>query len=564
MSNQSNDTPQYDIIIAGAGVSGLFAAWRLLNEIQPAPSILIIEKLGRTGGRLQTTTVDITGADGQTYAVKDEEGAMRFVPQDSGKMQHLWKLIGALQAEGNSLTPVDFVMGDQNNRYLLRGRSFTERDAQVSGDAIWATIYNLAPGERNKNPSAILGEVMDSILSQNGETQIPVSPAEWMTFRNEWTYADFEGNAITLNQWGFWAILRQFGLSEECVEMLDHTLGFMGPVRAFINAGEGLQILFDFPSPRQTPFKTLAEGFQTLATALTESITAKGALIYLNETVNAVRESSAGITVESDAGTYTAGRVILALPRKPLAKLSAASPLLNTNASFMAALDSVREMELTKVGLYFDQRWWHANPAVALTNGPNFTDEPLGSVYTFSQFPEDAAQDATYVGPAALTQYTDYDRGNYWQELQNLGEAYRTSAFPTNPAGTFPASKALVHEMLAQVRRLFGMPPDAEIPAPVLSTFRVWGAEPFGHGYHQYKLGVDDMDDVYFNIWNPAPEVFVCNESWSPEQGWVEGALIMSDFVAVLGFGLAPYVDDAGSFIKQLKATPEATHAHHH
>jgi len=190
---------------------------------------------------------------------------------------------------------------------------------------------------------------------------------------------------------------------------------------------------------------------------------------------------------------------------------------------------------------------------INLTNGPNFTDLPLGSVYSFSQFPADPIADKNYNGPAALTQYTDYIRGNFWKEMQNVGENYQSKEFPENPPGTTACSTTLVNEIMRQIKLLFGLDEDAYVPMPVLTTYRVWGQAPYGFGYHQYKLNVDDLKDVYPNITSPAENLFVCNESWSPEQGWVEGALIMSDYVLQQqAFGLNAFAKD--SFATSVKS----------
>lgn len=549
----SNLTTHSDILIVGAGMSGLFAAWRLLKD-DPSRNIAIVEKLERTGGRLQTTLVTINGTNKKPYKVHDEEGGMRFVPEESGQMQHLWGLIKEMNSAGHRLNPVDFVMGDSNNRYYIRGRSFTQQDVTDSNQKIWSELFNLSSDEQGKNPSEILSEVVSDIMVQNYKQPDyrPKSPSDWIEFRNSFTYNDYNGKPVVINKWGFWSMLRKYGLTQECIEMLSHVLGFMGPFQDNINAGEGLQILFDFPKPDKTQFKTLENGFEALPDALKVEIEKMNGTFFLSTQIESLSKqngtySAACVNVETGANTtFTANKVILAIPKKPLKELAKNSSGLLTESVFHKAVNSVKDMELTKVGLYFNERWWHKNPGINLTNGPNFTDLPLGSVYTFSQFPLDKKSDGEYNGPAALTQYTDYIRGNFWMELQNIGEMYQTEEFPNNPPGTKPASWALVLEMMKQLKLLFGLSEDdSTIPMPVLSTYRVWGDGDFGYGYHQYKLNVDDRTDVYPHIYNPDKEdLYVCNESWSPEQGWVEGALIMSDYVMVKGFGMDSFADD--------------------
>lgn len=546
-----------NILIVGGGMSGLFAAWRLLNEVSPGPKVTLVEKQDQVGGRLETTFVDITGKDGKKYSVHDEDGGMRFVPEGSG-MQHLWKLINQLGDDYN-LHPVDFVMGDENNRYYLRGRSFTQKEVKKTDNWIWSELYNLGNDEHQKNPSDILTKVMDDILEQNGWKTLPKGPGEWIKFRNTCTYKDYDGKPVIINKWGFWSLLRRYGLTNECIEMLSHVIGFMGPFEKYINAGEGLQILFDFPTPNETPFKTLAEGFQALPNALAKEIKKLGGSIVLEETITSINQANGSFIATGKKGNYKAEKLILAIPKKPLKQLMKYSPVLSSNPSFIEAVNSVKNMELTKIGLYFSERWWHTNPSLKITNGPNFTDLPMGSLYTFSQFPDDIKKDAAYDGPAAITQYTDYIRGNFWKELHNIGEMYQTTEFPSNPPGTAPASKALVEEMMKQIKLLFGLDEnDPSVPMPVLSTYRVWGQGEYDYGYHQYKINTNDMKDVYPHIYNPASNIYVCNESWSPEQGWVEGALIMSDLVMTKGFGLAPFATD--NIAKLIPSLEEVSH----
>jgi lysine 2-monooxygenase len=551
MTHQTENTEEIsDVLIVGGGISGLFAAWRLLNSGQNL-SVTVVEKRGQVGGRLETTFVDIKDKNGKKYTIHDEEGGMRFVPEGQG-MEHLWKLILDLRKTGAKLKDVPFVMGNKNNRYYIRGKSFTQDDVTKSNNDIWATLYNLAPGERGKNPSDILGDVMHDILHQNN-IKSPSTPDDWIQFRNNCTYKDFDGNPVPINKWGFWSILRRYGLTGECIEMLSHVFGFMGPFQDFINAGEGLQILFDFPNPRDTPFRTLADGFQALPKALAASVQKAGGKIVLEETITSLHKQGDRYSASGQQTSYTAEQVILAIPKKPLKLLIQNSEVLSSNKRFTDAVGSVQNMELTKTGLYFRERWWHENDNINITNGPNFTDLPLGSVYCFSQYPDDEKKDADYNGPAALTQYTDYIRGNFWKELQNIGEKYQTKEFPENPEGTYPASRSLVTEIMKQIKLVFGLDAsDTSIPMPVLSTYRVWGQDPFGYGYHQYKINVDDLKEVYPNIYNPAKNVYVCNESWSPEQGWVEGALMMSDLVLVKGFNVDPYASDKGYDLSSL------------
>jgi len=532
-------------LVVGAGMAGLFVAWRALNKDSDL-QVVIVDKLGRTGGRLETTTVPIKGKDGQTYEVRDEEGGMRFVPKGTG-MENLWQLIHDL-----GLNTVPFPMADDNNRYYFRGESFTLGESEANNNVKWSTLYNLSPKERNIKPIKILSKVMQDILDKNPggykAENWPHSPETWIEFRNTFTYPDANGNSVPMNQWGLWSLLHTYGLTEESIELLDHVVGFMGPFGQFINAGESLQIIFDFPAAAK--FFALENGYESLpdalAAAILNPVKYPSAQIILNEEISSIENNGPGIMAYGSINTYLAGKVILAIPQTGLEQITRASPILSENAGFVSAIDSVQNMELSKVGLYFDERWWHAHPNINISSGPSFTDLPLGSVYCFAQYPDNPEKDKAYNGPAALTLYTDFIRGNFWKEMQNNGPMYQTEQFPNNPEGTFPATANLVKEVMKQIKMVYGLDPnDNSVPMPILSTYRVWGQGEFGYGYHQFKLNEVDAE-VFAKITWPANNVFVCNEAWSPEQGWVEGSLIMADLVSRLAFDLPPFTPDSG------------------
>jgi len=83
-----------DVVIVGAGIAGLYTAYRLLKK-NPAQKIVLFERLNRFGGRLQSDLINIDedtkdlfvpidhsndsmSLEDVTYQVKEEEGGMRF------------------------------------------------------------------------------------------------------------------------------------------------------------------------------------------------------------------------------------------------------------------------------------------------------------------------------------------------------------------------------------------------------------------------------------------------------------------------------------------------------
>jgi Protoporphyrinogen oxidase len=62
MTAQDHTDPlSADVVIVGAGMAGLYTAWRLLKQ-NPSRRIRLLERLPRTGGRLETDHVLIAAS----------------------------------------------------------------------------------------------------------------------------------------------------------------------------------------------------------------------------------------------------------------------------------------------------------------------------------------------------------------------------------------------------------------------------------------------------------------------------------------------------------------------
>ncbi len=90
-SSATSDSVEYAIV--GAGVSGLYAAWRLVCDRQPdagkpPPTVGIYEASGRVGGRLLTWL-----PRGRNGGIRAELGGMRFLERH-GLVCDLIKKVG--------------------------------------------------------------------------------------------------------------------------------------------------------------------------------------------------------------------------------------------------------------------------------------------------------------------------------------------------------------------------------------------------------------------------------------------------------------------------------------
>ena len=532
--------PKIDVLVVGAGVAGLYCAHRLLTA-DPSRSVVVVDLLERVGGRLDTDLVHIKSLDrfdengelvpGRIVDVKEEEGGMRF----NATMTELLSLVDAL---GMWQTINPFGMGDDNNYFHVRGRSFTAGESKRDNHAIWATLYDLSPSERNKSPGEIIMAVYRDLVFANGE--LPPdnpSPAFWQMFR-----MDFSFQGVKLNCWGLWSLLRAFQLSPDCIQMLADTSGFQGPFFSTMSAGSAYQLLEDFPL--DPLFYALEEGFGSLPATLTERVLAEGGSVLLGTGVSRIHPNEAGFSVEIDqpgqASTVEAAKIILAIPPLPLERLLAVSPGLAAGTEVIRrAIDSLVAQQLCKVNLYYTHAWWRDHSETRLPqvrNGGSFTTQPLGSVYVF-----DPIKGEDFNGPAALTIYCDWAKTDFWAQLQEIGPMFDSQLQrehgAASPQVLFAASVPLVAEATVQLRELFRV---IAVPQPVLTSYRLWsGAHEFGHAYHQWARGADERA-VMRDIVSPMANVFVCNEAFSDDQGWVNGSLRSADRVLAEGFGLGP------------------------
>lgn len=583
--SEIEDDSGYDVAIIGAGISGLYCAWMLLRDNADL-RVAIVERLNRTGGRLDTDIIDF----GKGVQVREEEGGMRF----NYGMHELMTLIKAM---GLCNKIVDFPMGsaDDTNRYFLRGHNFTVEDAKASGNMIWSELYDLKSEEQGLSPSQIVTAAFDTILTENGKTQKPGEPPEfWTEVREELTWKD-----KTLNQWQLWGLLRDMGYSEECIQMLTETIGFAGPFKSMANAGDALQILADFPIDPQ--YFTFEEGFSTLPNTVVKHLMAehpKNVDIMLSTNVNQLDEdgeyilsmthapdhlNASPVIAGGEQKTIRAKRLVVAAATKGMEDLFMQSPALRAAPDaqkLWANIHSSMGMKLMKINLYFDSPWWEngLSQRPPIQFGPSFTGLPINSIYPFYALPEkarvasgeasDDQSSPTIRGDAAaaLTIYCDFNNTNFWHGLQNLGPMFSSDMQDEQnakvPQTLFGASQAVVDQAREQIAKLFGV---TYVPTPVLTSYRLWdGQEDFEYAYHQWRLNVVDSDvRTYLASPRDSNTLHFCNESISDMHGWVNGSLRSVN--KVLNAIDVPLLDpDPCAPVKTTKAAvaPEAKRGH--
>lgn len=500
------DPVDTDILIVGAGMAGLYSAWRL-NKSDPSSSIHIIEQLDRTGGRLDTDHVNINGT-----ALATEEGGMRFMYSQLELMALLKEL---------DLTNVPFPMGDENNQYYLRGNRFTVGDAKQD-PLIWSRIYHLNESAKGKQPGEILTNVRNTLLKQNGQNpdKWQSSPENWTELRLQYTYRE-----IPLNQWGFWAMLEDMGLTQDCIQMLYESSGFIAPYNQQVNAGCALQLLVDFVNPQ---FHHIPTGYSTLPDTLAQQLKSKGTGIETNRKVIGIdRLDNGRLRVTAQIGNsqalscYECSSLILGVTQLALQQLMPRVAMFRDDDQFIADINSVTDMALGKVNLYYPERWWENK--LKINNGGSFTDLPMAQFYCY----QDESKATRKQHPGAITIYTDYYRSNYWAQLQRLGKPFPSADGVSRPPHTTLASEFVVAAATRQMQEMFDT---NDIPQPLLATYKRWMDPQSGDGDHQWRIGIDDRQ-TRARLSNPFDNIYICGESYSDDQTWVNGALRSVDYM---------------------------------
>lgn len=569
--NNPNSPPQSaKIVVVGAGMSGLYSTWRLINE-KNEDDIVILEASERTGGRLDSDLIKFP--DGNT--VKEEQGGMRFLFDNMDDLMALFMKLDL----ADMIVP--FPMNSSGkNRLYFRGYAFDVEDSKQDDYQIWSSLYNLSPAEQGVNPKDIINVVFNRILQANPQfTDRPGpdhrGPDFWQKFRLECKW-----NNVGLNEWTLQGLFSDMGYSNECITMLYRLLGFNGTFLSTMNAGVAYQLLEDFPA--DVKFRTSVDGFSTLPNALIDKVGEHR--IFLQSRVVDIDKDDNGdyvLTYQRDGqeATIRAEKVILGLPRLALEKLFNRASALNklpeeTAKGIWDTLQSASNQPLLKINLYYNNAWWgdqiSGQPGVEF--GPNFSDLPTGSVYPFYAVNEElvaaleydekvsdpspvlkkktkAILKEKYNRPAALTIYCDFMNINFWKGLQNV-QPYFDSPMQREYSGMkvsdiYPASEAVVREATSFFKQIFNT---HFVPEPAMTSVRIWEgstrfdappSQQFGYGVHQWALGANDKQ-VMEDLVEPLPNLFTSGEAFSDYQGWVEGALRSTDLVMKRGFGLFP------------------------
>jgi monoamine oxidase len=520
-----------DVAVVGAGVSGVYSAWRLKQKF-PKKRIALFEYGNRVGGRLYSVPLP-----GMPH-VNAELGGMRFIKETQPFVSELVENLGLATRDFPMGGPDD--PGGLDNLVYLRRRLMRARD--LTNPAL--VPYLLNPTEQGKNPDQLQKYVMDSLVPHAAD----LTPDQW----NEVTVF----NGEKLYKTGFWNLLYRV-LTSEAYQFMDDAGGY------YTNVANSTSVLslpvFEFgPGVRYT---TLVDGYETLPRAIAGAFGDLGGDFHPNRRLAAFARhgksySMLFVRTATDACGCTdprnlpgpketlrvaARQVVLAMPRRSL-ELVRWDPLLD-DSSVREMVNAVISQAAFKIFLGYPYPWWRV---LGLQAGRSITDTPLRQTFYFQTEGEQKGADKANDNSLMMVSYNDLGSVPFWKALepQTLG---RDSLFQGRPnpfvpkGGAIPATPFQITRQMVDaaqdlVRELHGL---EFVPEPFTAAYHDWSEDPYGAGWHAWKAGVRFWE-VMPKIRRPVPgeDVFICGEAYSINQGWVEGALQTAELMLEEHFGL--------------------------
>lgn len=542
-----------DVAIVGAGISGVYTAYRLTTAgASTGSQVQIFDMNTRIAGRLES--VRLPGMP----TVQGELGGMRYLTSQ--------KIVTTLieQVFADQMEAVEFPMGDPADLYMYlrkeRCKQNAWTEAQAKGEKL-LTRYYLDDDDVGFSADQLFSKVIYDVLTADpwfnenfGEYvnkvdeytyTIELTLRQWDQIKPYLTY-HFEGSPYDkrlVNDIGFWNLLKD-QVSQEGYTFLSTGGGYYSNTINW-NAAEAFPYMIGDFSAGAT-YKTIAEGFDSTVYAMAnEYMRSEGACIWSENkllTFNKVHPHTAThryelvfLNLRSNLQWRVyANSLVLAMPRRSLELLDQDNFFfdVNQNTVLNNNIRSVIMEPAFKILMGFDTPWWNE---LGIYAGHSITDLPMRQCY--------------YFGTAKLTDhsmllgsYGDMETESFWKALADDPVKFRARATrlaslrEVEALNDVAASDMMVREVVKELRELHGV----GVPLPYVTWFKDWGDDPFGAGYHAWKAGYKVQDVMpYMRKPVQSENIHICGEAYSDQQGWVEGAFCEAEKMLESYFGLS-------------------------
>ncbi|UFZ08026.1 FAD-dependent oxidoreductase [Bradyrhizobium ontarionense] len=537
MSSKDSDSEILDVAVIGAGVSGVYSAWRLASCKGGGTPLKakVFETSGRVGGRLLSVTPP--GIPG----TRVELGGMRFTSSHT-------RVKVLLEQFGIPTHP--FPVREPQNICYVRGHRLRHQDLKTPA----LIPYNLLSDEQTPR-SLDVGFVAVSaerVLRSMQKRCVDLAKVDWKDLAERYLYDGVRLRDLPLHY------LLQRNVSDEALRFADDVSGYNSILYTW-NAADGFPWnLDDFG--RDVKYFGITPGFASLPTKLAKGFEDAGGQILFKHRLESFDVGWEGdrdliemqFAVDGDKRcTIKARKLILAMPRRSLELIAESGAVLGRapeNDRVRNLIRSVTPIPLFKLALGYRFPWWETiDPVAVVTDqgtqwrpirkGVSITDLPLRQCYYWATDPD--------TGNAVVLIYDDGRDLEYWAGLRERRESPAYSQRVTEGGdaewNSHKAPELMVNEVHRQLLEIHGVDHRKDIPFPYAAAYRDWSEDPFGGGANFWHLHVDS-EQVGRDILQPKPSlpVFICGEAYSHQQGWVEGALQTADQMLATHFALPP------------------------
>ena len=521
MNASSNDI--LDVAVVGGGVAGTYSAWRLLSDRGAGDrplKLALFEGGDRIGGRL--LSVRPPGME----KLVCELGGMFFS-----------SLHVRVCAVANQLgLPVQEIPHCMPDTFYLRRRRFHQ---------VFSTLpYNFNAREQDVSPDQLLNWALEKVIP--GITKLTGPALDEALAR-----ATVEG--IPVADWGFWNLLCLTLSSEAFAYVHDTTPDDYLLINS--NAADAIRALQCFSSPTSKVFR-IRDGYAELPRTLCQRAEKAGAAIHMQHRLLRIARAEGGLvrldlargsdgwgpTAKGEPISILARQVILAMPKRSLELIERSGPVFGDEAT-QAMIHSVTSIPMFKMFSCYTKPWWKE-----FGFGPNgiaVTDLPLKACLYWGTEGDQPGADPSNQNSLLLTSLEDMTTTTFWTGLRDPHRgpvfAPRMNLLRAGPAGDSTwgryadcTADRLVREAQRQLSEVHGI----DVPEPYAAASKDWTVDPFGGAMSEWNIGARSAA-IMDKMTKPVDgfPVYVCGESYSRSQGWVEGALETAELMLKKHFG---------------------------
>jgi monoamine oxidase len=472
MGGERPGEAELDLAVIGGGIAGSSVAYHA-RRAHPDWSIGLFEQTRRIGGRLHSLHIAGLG-----HPI--ELGGMRYIDSQP-------RVSRLIDEFGIATHPFDQTGGPE--RSVLRGvvgRGATDPDAGRG--------YAMRREEQGRSALDLARFVFECVVP--GFERL-----DHAGYAEHRASSEYLGRPLV-----DWSIgeARATALSPEAASFVVDMFGYETGGKYF-NAADHIEFLFTGGNPSDEA-RTPDDGMDRMPRELASGFATAGGSVELDHDLVSIELAGGAHTLRFANGrSIRAGRTVLAAPLPALHALAVESPVLRS-PRFARVLDAVRGFPAMKLYLWFERPWWRPEVGGIRTS----TDLPARKHFYFDGKPGSHS--------TLLAMYAD-----------GLDLAPWIERYDGSPAGA-PASPAMLDLVQDHLRATH--PESGQIPAPIGSALKYWGADPREVAWHFWRAGV--TSDVILEL-APQPDrslpIYLANEAFSRQQSWAEGSLEAAEAV---------------------------------